>query len=520
MKKISKNVLVGKVALSLVILFAGCSSKGKDQTAESAELKETQYVEYWTVNDGGYKNYEKDGPTSKMLIDKTGVGIYNPLVVWDGGNTYFQKLQTRVASGNLPDVFLPWKGIESDLIKQGAIVDLQDYLPKYAPHIWNRIPKDVWDIVRAADPTGKGGIYYVPKVTLSNIYGGVVRKDWLDKVGLPLPTTQDDYVNMLKAFRDKDPNGNGQKDELPVSGREQGRWLDNIFASYDVAMFEGYPQWDLYNDELTFSAITPNMKDALKFLNGLYKEKLLDNNTFLNKSNDWWARITSEKVGTFFHLPGALVETSISQISKTNPNVNLVGLPLPKVQGYQGYITQMRINRPEYVIAKKSEQTTINALKVLDFINDPANTKETSLGLQDINYKVENGKAVMINQEKSKVEAILKSNITDWETTKLTHEIAIQNLDDAGKKNEDMQFKALSEVQNQMKPIAGDGIPASIYDGYADIKNNTLYQEYMAKIIIGEWSIEKFDEFVDKWKKTGGDEVTKKARDWYKTIKK
>ncbi len=42
--------------------------------------------------------------------------------------------------------------------------------------------------------------------------------------------------------------------------------------------------------------------------------------------------------------------------------------------------------------------------------------------------------------------------------------------------------------------------------------------EYASKIIAGEWPIEKFDEFVEKWYKTGGTEVTERARAWYANL--
>ena len=70
------------------------------------------------------------------------------------------------------------------------------------------------------------------------------------------------------------------------------------------------------------------------------------------------------------------------------------------------------------------------------------------------------------------------------------------------------------------KNIAGDGIPNSVYDGYPDIMNRTLYVEYASKIITGEYPIEKFDEFVEKWKASGGEAVTKAAREWYARTQK
>ena len=79
----------------------------------------------------------------------------------------------------------------------------------------------------------------------------------------------------------------------------------------------------------------------------------------------------------------------------------------------------------------------------------------------------------------------------------------------------DRAISNMQEISKYGRQIAGDGIPNSIYEGYADIMNRTLYVEYASKIISGEWDIDKFDEFVEKWYASGGEQVTQTAREWY-----
>ena len=76
-------------------------------------------------------------------------------------------------------------------------------------------------------------------------------------------------------------------------------------------------------------------------------------------------------------------------------------------------------------------------------------------------------------------------------------------------------IRNVQELGQYTKLPAGDGIPNSIYGEYADIMNRTLYVEYATKIITGEYSIDKFDEFVEKWYANGGEAVTENARAWY-----
>ncbi|WP_438495753.1 hypothetical protein [Paenibacillus sp. IHBB 3054] len=57
----------------------------------------------------------------------------------------------------------------------GGIADLTELLPKYAPNLWKAIPQDMWDVVKANDPTGQGKIYYIPGVVDYGRYAGMIQ---------------------------------------------------------------------------------------------------------------------------------------------------------------------------------------------------------------------------------------------------------------------------------------------------------------------------------------------------------
>ena len=115
--------------------------------------------------------------------------------------------------------------------------------------------------MKSYDPTGEGRIYMTPNMIDYTRHGAMIRQDWLDKLGLKMPVTQEEFVDVLRAFKTQDPNGNGQADEIPTGGRAEARWMDYLFSMYGIAMWEGFPQWDIYDGELTYAAVTPNMRD-------------------------------------------------------------------------------------------------------------------------------------------------------------------------------------------------------------------------------------------------------------------
>jgi putative aldouronate transport system substrate-binding protein len=77
----------------------------------------------------------------------------------------------------------------------------------------------------------------------------------------------------------------------------------------------------------------------------------------------------------------------------------------------------------------------------------------------------------------------------------------------------------LKGSKSYLRQIMGQGLSTSIYEGYPDIPANRLYREYASLIILGEYDIDKFDEFVEKWYAQGGQEVTERAREAYSKIK-
>jgi putative aldouronate transport system substrate-binding protein len=489
---------------------AGCakSDSGSGDPAAGNPSGTEQKKEVKTVSILMFSDYGKmPGPGDKQIqyiTEKTGISVKTETLPWNGGTDYTKGLNVKIAANELPDLFLPY-GVEDTLVKQGALLALDDLLPKYAPTLWKSIPEDVWKSVRANSPDGK--IYFVPKVNLYPRYGSLIRKDWLDKLNLKVPTTKDEYVAVLKAFRDQDPNGNGKADEIPVSGRELGRWMDQLFLMYGAAMIEGYPVWDLYNNELTYSAVTPNMKEAIKFARELYKEKLLDNETFLNKEATWKAKIQQDKVGTWYHVPNALQTNFFENLSKVNPNAYLVGMAVPKVEGFQGFTPLRRINNLEWAIPKSSKNA-VEALQLMEFYAKPENRDFATFGMEGEHHVVKEGKKQRLPNSPD------QTYLFDLFPV-FTTEMITKMVQDQYPAQAKMITDAMLTDEKDSKPIAGDGIPVSIYSGFPDIQSHKLYQEYMSKIIIGEWPVEKFDEFVQKWKSGGGDEVTKRAREWY-----
>ncbi|MFD1952851.1 extracellular solute-binding protein [Paenibacillus thailandensis] len=511
MKAWTKSVrLALAAALAGTALLAGCSGGKSESGASGAEGVNSKYtvVDVYKTHLGKGKLPKSDDAHVQYVAEKTGV-LYN-LVTTSSGGDPVESMNVMIASGDLPDILRPVGGVEQTLISQGGALALDDLLPKYAPHVWERIPQEAWDIVRAASEDGK--IYYVPKIYMIPERAPMIRQDWLDKLGLEMPQTQEDYVNVLTAFLNEDPNGNGTKDELPTTGREFGTWMDHLFGMYGVAMWEGKPEWDIYDGKLQYAGVTPNMKAAVQFARELYEQKLLDSETFLNKGEIWTAKINNNLVGSWYHLPANLKD-KIAAIQTLAPDVQIAGMPMPKVEGYEGFVTQKSVGEPEWLIPKVSEDKAEASLKLLDFFYDPANAEFVRFGIEGVQHEVVNGKKQLLPADDNKPIGLGMLNYNTKETMD-------ERIEQTFPEDQVQMIKDIFETATaDARRIAGDGMPASVYEGYPDIQSHKLFQEYLSKIVIGEWPIEKFDEFVDRWNKSGGEEVTKRAQAWYDKVK-
>lgn len=497
---------------------ASAESSESSDTADADETSQDEYpdIEMWSTNIG-YLPVEKDGTMYNFYKELIGVGITQPYVEWNGGTTYYEQLNLRIAAGDMPDIVQIGDGVEVDLIKQGALLDLTDLLPEYAPHLWESVPQETWEAIKAADPTGEGRIYYTPTLCNYVRHSGLIRQDWLDALGLDMPTTQEEFVNVLRAFKNDDPNGNGIADEIPTGGRAEARWMDYLFAMYGVAMWEGYPQWDLYDGEITYSAVTQNMRDALEFISGLYAEGLLDEESLLNDKAAWDGKVNTGNVGVFYQWEEQTYNYALNIENATGVQADWSVLPVIQVEGYEGFITEKPTVGAAFAINAADDEEHIKAcLRVLDFYGDPDMSLTLTLGPEGMYHTTDaDGNVTLLPADLTTQEnMVIKPNDSLVDADKVIEVLDLIRTDDNAWAVE-KSISNVEEAQQYGKVIAGDGLPSAVYDGYEDINNRTLYVEYASKIITGEWPIEKFDEFVEKWYATGGTEVTQNVRDWY-----
>ena len=215
--------------------------------------------------------------------------ITNINIDWQtaAGDAYKEKMQLVLASGTYPDMIVPGvsnridKVTEQQLGIQGIIVSLNEYLDTVSvgySAAFEKLP-GMREYMTALD----GNIYSMPNVdgALQMQYQNKMwlNMTWLENVGMEIPTTVDEFYDVLKAFKDQDANGNGDmNDEIPFSAA--GSSALDVFLMNPFILTPATSRMWVDNGEIVFSVIEPEYKDGVAYLTKLYADGLMNPELF------------------------------------------------------------------------------------------------------------------------------------------------------------------------------------------------------------------------------------------------
>jgi putative aldouronate transport system substrate-binding protein len=233
----------------------------------------------------------KDFPSNAFTAwyeERTGVHIdWEVVPSQDARN----KLNVMLSSGDYPDIIMSFNlnAVQQLLYgAQGIFLPLNDYLDKnglFTKALFEAYPQ-AREILTAPD----GKIYALPQLNdcyqCSMGHKLWIYQPWLDKLGLKMPTTTDEYEQVLQAFKTKDPNGNGQADEIPLLSAVDAQGNQNLdqFLMNAFLFNPGNPWLTLRDGKVTPAYTQPEWRDGLRYLRRLAQQGLLAADSFTQKS--------------------------------------------------------------------------------------------------------------------------------------------------------------------------------------------------------------------------------------------
>jgi len=375
-------VIVFLLAMTMcTTAFAGCGSKGDnaadgtktsapesvaDTVDEDGKVNGLMYKEGLPLVDEGAYGFsifvDDSSETGEFymmdeLKKQTNVDVTLKLFPYE---TATERLNLDLNSGDYADVIGGWTLNDSMIltygVKQGVFIPLEDYFEKYCPNI-----SAILDLpgVREKMTAPDGHIYTIPYVTGDTTvgYSPYINGRWLKNVGMEMPETTEEFEAVLRAFKNKDANGNGDpNDEIPFSADPNNKHIEAMAGWFGMPM-------DKYGiaiqgDKAVYGGASNDYRKFLSWFNGLYKEGLVDMELFTQDSSTWEGKGNKDMYGVSIAYGSSefsgIVQTTEKSEFDVLPvlNTDKGGIWLRDTNGFSVYRTQA-------VITDKAENPEI-----------------------------------------------------------------------------------------------------------------------------------------------------------------
>ncbi|GHV55134.1 sugar ABC transporter permease [Spirochaetia bacterium] len=382
-----KNLLVAAVML-LMIGVSGVFAAGGRQAGDAGTGNN---LTYWVaLNPNVSANYSNlgDTPFAKELAAKTKTVIQYQHPVQGSEPEQFNLI---IASAEYPDImeynWLNYPGGPERAIADGVILKLNDIIDRYCPNLkaYLKAHPDIDKQIK----TDNGSYYTFPFIRgdtyLLNSFGGVIRKDWLDELGLQLPVTIDDWHSVLTAFK--------QRKNIAAPLAVEGSYLlsgESIFA-YAWKLTPSFYVGD--DKKVHYGYIEPAFKDYLSTIARWYKEGLLDPDVVSLTGAQVSAKVTSGTAGASIGWLASGMGTWMTSGRTSNPNFTLTGTYYPVLRAGD----QRTVGRTDMPYANNGVAITTAcknieaAARLLDYGYGPAGGLLFNFGVEGQSYTMVNG---------------------------------------------------------------------------------------------------------------------------------
>lgn len=393
-KKVISMLLVASMLLGSLV---GCGNQSETIGEEGSG--ETVKLTVGIPQNVNITDYE-DNSLTKYIEESLNVKLKFQFFSSSSGE-YSQQLSLMCSSGEkLPDVLwgftsLP-RGDMNQYGEDGYFLDLTDLIEKHGKNYKEKlasVSKEIQNIIVSRGKNVNNGEFYgMPTYTTSIVADYmqnmmIINQKWLDAVGMQAPKNVDELYNVLKAFKSKDLNGNGQADEIPMLSANIWLYVINAFVYYN----QSHP-FNVTDGKVWNPVATNEYRQAMIYLNKLCKEGLLSDLSMTASSADIKTLVSGSgnqaKVGIWCGHPLSYTTTNCEVLDEYVALAELddetglggYGVQQPNYLTYGGFITKDCKN-PEV------------AMKFLDFFYDDTVATWLRHGQKGVDWKESNGES-------------------------------------------------------------------------------------------------------------------------------
>ncbi len=485
-----------------------------------------------SVDNNQYTRYLKDKYNINIVVDWTAAS----------GNDYNQKVSLSIASGALPDgLVVPDRTYMTKAASAGLLYDITDLFGT----MQSSQVKQIIDSTEGRAMTNAsydGRMVSLPNLTADpdGVHTTWIRKDWLDKLGLPIPKTVADIEKTAKAFLDAKLAGDKtigiagpSKNTYPyctflTSSNNMGGF-DPVFQAFDA--YPGY--WVKDGETVTYGTIAPNTKKTLQKLADWYKAGLIDPE--MGTRDNVGDPINANSTGIFFG-PWWNGGYGNGDSFKNDPTANWQAYPLFTDDGK--WNVHMKTTGSSYtLISKNASEDAAKAILVMNnaLVRDEA-TFDISVAIGWYPLRNVMAAADEVEYEYIELMKVLKGETKPedynnpmspykliYADAKIVKDTIVKGpYDDLSVANFDQaknfgSFQRMYSIMIGDRPFSTVPVDKKVYSAtysqtptmetkWANLKK--LEDETILKIIVGQAPVDSFDQFVTDWKSQGGDEIT------------
>lgn len=255
------------------------ASASQESSSEQAASGEESYLAsekpltlsvHMGTKDSGV--FDNDWAIFKKAAELTNVTLEGTLP--DTVNDFSETFSLVMASGDIPDIM---QALSKDFLEygpEGAFLPLNDLIEENAPHLKKFLEEN--PDVKSASSDMEGNIWFIPFIADGLAEKGwFIREDWLKKLNLEEPKTVDELHDVLTAFVNDDPNGNGIKDEVGFFHRNTTIGIEGL-----MALWNGYIGFRAFDGKVVYGPMEPDYGVAMENMAQWYKEGLIDKEIF------------------------------------------------------------------------------------------------------------------------------------------------------------------------------------------------------------------------------------------------
>jgi len=435
-------------------------------------------------------------------------------ITWVPNADYQDKTNVTLASNSLPDVMVLNEKLPTAVktAQAGAFWDLTGKLDKYP----NLKPLDPQTDKNSQVAGKTWGIYRIRPLLRSTVS---IRKDWLDKVGLPLPRSVPELYQVAKAFTEQDPDGDGKKDTY---GLIIPKWSPAPYGS--SSPFDTFETWfgapNVWGDrggKLVPGFDTDEFYAANRELKKWVDEGLVNPDFATLDTANWMDPFVQDKGGIIIDVNVRATQL-IDLLKEKNPKdfdkVAMVG-NLKRADGqkfsapFNGYNSVLAISKQRV----RTEEQLDALLQVLDKLESPEGSVLLTNGIEGKTFKRDGQWAVPLDRSDPAVKQL--QNDVDSAFIQLGTRASV-GLEALPIKPAD---EAKLKLREQFKPLMDEDLKTAVFNpGFSVMPAaptylaqgatlNQIVPDARIKFLSGTIDEAKFKAEIQRWHAGGGDKI-------------